>query len=314
MNPTLFKLPFDIPGVGGAYFTSVAVGFIMATVLLVRWAKTNGIQPRLMIDFIIWMAVWGLVGSRILHVIADGHFWDYINLCRDPSLVDWPVDERECRHMGGVWDAINNTCHPARKNCFAWADVTAGGLAFYGGFIAAALFSVYYIKRYKMPAGKMVDMAGWALMLGLAWGRIGCFLSGCCFGMRTDSCAGVHFPSGSPASRHHWDIGLLHTYRIESLSVLPTQIYSAFAGLLIAAIAYLWLRPRKRFDGQVFCISAGLYAVFRFVIEFFRRDARGELLGLSTSQLFAILFVGSCVWLWFVFKKRAKKLRSATTE
>ncbi|MDJ0765276.1 MAG: prolipoprotein diacylglyceryl transferase [Myxococcota bacterium] len=308
----MFRLPFDIPGVGGSYFTCLAVGFILATILLRRWAKHHGIDPRLMVDFIIWMLIWGVVGSRILHVIADGKFWDYINLCRDPSLVDWKIDVRECRALRGVWDAARNVCHPAQKNCWAWADITAGGLAFYGGFVAAALFSIYYIRRYNMPAGKMIDMAGWSLMLGLAWGRMGCFLSGCCFGVRAEPPLGVIFPDKSAASRFHWDQGWLHTYRIESLPVIPTQIYSAFAGIAIAAIAYFWLRPRKRFDGEVFCIAAFLYAAFRFFIEFFRSDERGGLGGLSTSQIVAIGFALCCAYLWIYFKKRARKTIAQT--
>jgi phosphatidylglycerol:prolipoprotein diacylglycerol transferase len=213
-----------------------------------------------------------------------------------------------------VWDAAEAVCHPKEPNCLAWIDLRAGGFAFYGGFIAAALFSVYFIRRHRLPAGKIVDMSGWVLMLGLAWGRMGCILAGCCFGARTDSACGVVFPSGSAASRFHFDQGLLPTYRVESLPVHFVQAYSSLAGILIAAAAYLLIRPRKRFNGQVFCIAAGLYAVFRFFIEFIRRDERGGLLGLSTSQLIALVFLAALAYLYRYFKRQGEKALAAIDE
>jgi phosphatidylglycerol:prolipoprotein diacylglycerol transferase len=308
MHPRLLDFPVSLKGFMGfgldSYFAMVTVGFIIGAVLIRRWAKAKGLDHRLMLDFVIWMAIFGVLGSRLLHVIADGHFMDYVHACTDPSLVDWKVDKRECHSLEGVWDAAKGVCHPRESNCLAWLDVTAGGFAFYGGFIAAALFSVHFIRRHKLPAGKIVDMAGWALMLGLAWGRMGCMLAGCCFGSQTDTALGVVFPGGSAASRHHFDQGLLASYRLESLPVHYVQAYSSLAGLAIAAFAYLWVRPRKRFDGQVFCIAAGLYALFRFSIEFIRRDERGGLMGLSTSQIIAIVFLALIGYFWRYFKKK----------
>ena len=307
MHPRLLDFSVNIKGLSGfgleSYFTMVALGFIIGAILIRRWARAKGIDPRLMTDFVIWMAVFGLLGSKILHVIADGHFMDYVNACVDPAAVDWHVDKGECRNLSGIWDATAKVCHPKKSNCWAWIDITSGGFAFYGGFIGAALFSIYFIRKHKLPAGKIVDMSGWVLMLGVAWGRIGCSLAGCCFGARTDSCLGVAFPPGSAASRFHYHSGWLPSYRMESLPIYFTQFYSALACLLIAAFAYLWVRPRKRFDGQVFCIAAGLYAVFRFLIEFIRNDERGEALGLTTSQLIAVVFVAALAYLWSVFKR-----------
>jgi phosphatidylglycerol---prolipoprotein diacylglyceryl transferase len=312
MHPRLIDISVGVAGfqhiVLPSYFTMVALGFIVAAIMIRRWAGRHGIDQRVMFDFVIWMAIWGIVGSRILHVFADGHFWDYVNVCRDPSLVDWRIDPRECKAIPGTWDAVKGVCHPINKNCLAWADITAGGFAFYGGFIAAGLFSVYFIRRHRLPAGKILDMSGWALVLGLAWGRMGCMLAGCCFGMRTDSALSVVFPMRSPASRYHWEQGWIDSYRLESLPVHYAQAYSAFAALVIAAYAYFLLRPRKRFDGQVFCVSIGLYAIFRFFIEFIRRDERGGLLGLTTSQIVAVLFLGVIAWLWIFLKRRATML------
>ena len=317
MHPRLLDFSVGIKGLSGfgldSYFAMVALGFIIGAILIRRWARAKGLDPRLMTDFVIWMCFFGLLGSKILHVIADGKLTDYINVCINPAAVDWPVDRSECRSLGGIWDVAKNVCHPKESNCWAWIDLTSGGFAFYGGFIGAALFSIYFIRKHKLPAGKIVDMSGWVLMLGVAWGRIGCSLAGCCFGARTDSWLGVIFPSGSAASRSHFHTHLLPTYRMESLPVYFTQLYSAAACLAIAAFAYLVVRPRKTFDGQVFCIASGLYAVARFAVEFIRRDQRGEAIGLSTSQLIAVAFIAALVYLWRVFKRASEKARTPAT-
>lgn len=284
----------------------LATGFILAIVLARRWAGRNNIDKGRMIDFGILMVILGVIGAKILHVIADGHFWDYVHVCTDPSKVDWLIDEKECRILQGVWDSAKNVCHPVKKNCVAW--ISGNGFAYYGGFIAAASFSIWFIRRHKWPAGKVCDMAGWTIPLGLAWGRMGCLLAGCCFGAQTDSVLGIVFPKGSPASRSQWKDHLLDTYRHESLPVHPTQLYEAVGALIIAAIAYFVIRPRKQFDGQVFVVSMIMYAVVRFMLEFIRRDERGGLIGLSTSQLVAIGIVAACSYLWFFFKKRSKRI------
>lgn len=215
MNPRLFDISSGLEGMTHlslpSYFTMVTIGFIIGAILIHRFARLNKLDARVMFDFVVWMAIWGVVGSRILHVLADGHFWDYVHVCTNPALVDWKVDVKECKVLGGVWDAARGVCHPAESNCFAFADLTAGGFAFYGGFIAAGLFAARYVSKHRLPAGKVVDMAAWLLMLGLAWGRMGCMLAGCCFGARTDSALGVVFPPGSPASRQQWEeLSLIH--------------------------------------------------------------------------------------------------------
>jgi phosphatidylglycerol:prolipoprotein diacylglycerol transferase len=82
---------------------------------------------------------------------------------------------------------------------------------------------------------------------------------------------------------------------LPSLPVHPTQIYESAACLAIAAICLIYVHPRKRYDGQVFLSFVTLYAAGRFVLEFWRRDDRGELLGLSTSQLVGLLLVAASI-------------------
>ncbi|MBN2715368.1 MAG: prolipoprotein diacylglyceryl transferase [Deltaproteobacteria bacterium] len=300
MDPSFFHIgDLHLP----PYFLMLSLGFTLVVYLASRWAGRNRLDKGRMIDFGILMVIFGMVGAKVLHIFADGHLLDYINLCRDPSQVNWYVDAQECHYLQGVWDAKTQLCHPENKNCFAW--ISFSGWAFYGGFVAAALFSIWFIRKYKWPAGKICDMGGWTIMLGLAWGRMGCFLAGCCFGAVTHDHFGISFPKGSPASRHQWREGMLDTYREASLPVHPTQLYEAIIAFVIAAVAYFVVRPKKRFDGQVFIFAMVSYAIGRFSLEFIRSDERGAFLGVTTSQWIAMAIVGVCVYLYFVFKKRA---------
>src|SRR5262249_37286373 len=71
-----------------AYFTLLTVGFGLALILTVRESKRLGMDHERILDTNLWMVVWGIIGARLLHLIADGHFHDYVNLCTNPKLVE----------------------------------------------------------------------------------------------------------------------------------------------------------------------------------------------------------------------------------
>jgi phosphatidylglycerol:prolipoprotein diacylglycerol transferase len=151
------------------------------------------------------------------------------------------------------------------------------------------------LKRDKFPFWKAADMAGFAVPLGLAFGRMGCLMAGCCFGATCDLPWAISFPGHSDASQSQFKAHLLPIPSMWSLPVHPTQLYESAASLAIAAACLLWVHPRKRYDGQVFVAFLGLYAVARFALEFLRRDDRGGALGLSTSQLLGVVMVIAAV-------------------
>jgi phosphatidylglycerol:prolipoprotein diacylglycerol transferase len=272
-------------------------------VLLYRWAKRASLPANDILDLWILMIITGVFGARILSVIADGYFWDYVHLCTDPTQVDWPLTKHQCLEgpYDGMWDPVERTCHPAYVDCLAWAKFWKGGLTYYGGFLLAVPSGIVFLRRRGMPVMRVVDASGWAIALGLAWGRIGCWFNGCCFGTVTDSPVGISFPSMSQASKQQFEQGLLAHAGLESLPVHPTQLYEAAFCLAIAVICYAWVERSKRFHGQTFMTFVVLYALGRFVEEFFRNDDRGGLLGLSTSQivglLTAALAAAGIVWL-----------------
>jgi phosphatidylglycerol:prolipoprotein diacylglycerol transferase len=236
------------------------------------------------------MLLAGVAGARVLHVLVDGYFWDYVHLCTDPSRVDWPIDASECVSSAydGVWDAARRVCHPKNADCLAWAKFWAGGLTYYGGLLGASGAAWWLLRRDRFPFWKAADMAGFAVPLGLAFGRMGCLMAGCCFGATCELPWALSFPPRSPASEAQFAAHELASSHFASLPVHPTQIYESAASVIIAAVCLMWIGPRKRYDGQVFAASMALYAVARFLLEFLRRDARGGLLGLSTSQLIGV--------------------------
>lgn len=282
-----------------AYFTLLMLGFAVATWLLVRWAKANRLDHEVIIDLGLIAVLAGVAGGRILHVFADGYFWDYVHLCTEPTKVVWPVVEAsaECVNLGGAWDAVAGHCHAVERDCFAWAKFWSGGLAYYGGLGAAIAACLWFLRREKFPVLATADAAATVIPVGIFFGRIGCFLGGCCFGTVTHGPFGIVFPAFSAASEKQFRDGLLASKGLASLPVHPTQLYEAFGCLAIAIGLRLWL-PRKRFDGQVLLLFLALYAVLRFVIEYVRDDDRGALAGLSTSQLVGVIILGAVATLW----------------
>ncbi len=298
-----------------AYFTMLVVGFALATWLGARWAKRSGLDHETVIDLGLFALIAGVLGARLLHVVADGYFWDYVHLCTDPSLVEWPITEGQCAEVEGLWDAAEGVCRPKEADCFAWLAFWRGGLTYYGGLVAASGFGLWFLRRERFPMLKAADMAGMVIPLGLFWGRLGCFLGGCCFGTVTDHTLGVRFPEWSPASEAQFRAGQLDAPWLESLPVHPAQLYEAVGCLAIGAAMMFWLHPRKRFDGEVFVVFLALYAVLRFLLEFVRADDRGGLLGLSTSQLIGVGVVAVCALAWAKLRRqpRASSDSSAAT-
>src|SRR5581483_10199606 len=124
-----------------SYFVLLLTGFFFATAAGVLWARRIGQNGDVIVDLGLAMLLAGVAGGRILHVIADGHFDDYVHLCTDPSLVDWHISRARClsHDWNGRWDDAAGVCHPTQTDCFAWAKFWAGGLTYYGGFIGASL-------------------------------------------------------------------------------------------------------------------------------------------------------------------------------
>jgi phosphatidylglycerol:prolipoprotein diacylglycerol transferase len=309
-------LQFHLPLLGNvefpAYFTLLTIGFLVAMWITVRESKRLGMDHERILDTNLWMVVWGLIGSRLLHLVADGHFMDYVHLCTDPkavkaidALTSYCTTSAQCGY-DYLCDAQTHACYPPR-DCLAALKLWRGGFAYYGGFLAATAFAFYYVRKHALGWWRTADLAAPAIALGLFFGRVGCYLNGCCFGKPTDSAVGVVFPRGGSAWRAQLDAGLI-AWNGAAHPVHPTQLYEAIGCLAVFAALYFFVRPRRRAEGEVFAGLLILYAVVRSVIEIFRDDDRGVFLGghLSTSQLISLPLFAGGIALLVVLRRRAR--------
>lgn len=157
-----------------------------------------------------------------------------------------------------------------------------GGFVFFGGFLACIVVIVLFDRSYRIGILRLFDIYAPAVALGLGFTRIGCFLSGCCYGQPCDLPWAVTFPAGSFAAKNFGP----------GIAVHPTQLYSSLNGFILFLVLLAFLKWHgKRYHGQVFAIFATLYSVFRFLVEFIRADSgRGFYFGLYTSQWISMLF------------------------
>lgn len=284
MFRTLFEIP--IPFIGKtipihSYGFMMAAGFFVG-IIFARWrAKKEGIDPDLVSDIGIYVLCSGIVGARLFFVVQN--FAEY------------------------------------RGNLVSIFKVYEGGLVFYGGLIASLGTLLLYVKIKKLPFLKVMDVISPSLALGIAFGRIGCFLNGCCYGDVAGSgvfCA-VKFPktidmngmvNGSPVFLHHFEHGLVDLSQNYSLPVHPSQLYSSIACIIIFFILNAFWKYRGK-DGNVLLMFGIVYSVYRFCIEFVRDDNIPLFDSLTISQNISIMvFLCSVI----LFIKRLKVLKNCT--
>ena len=237
MFPVLFEIP------GGlkvhAYGLMVAVGFLAALAWVRYQSKREGIPTQAMTDFAFWLMVAAIVGSRLAFIAVD---WRYYT-----------------------------------ENPLAALRVWEGGLVFYGGLIACIFTAWFYLKKHRLNFWKVADIFMPGVALGHGFGRVGCFLAGCCHGRTCDPKAwyAVVFPARPE--------GLAPP----GIPLYPVQLIEAAAEFLIFALL-AWKSRKKAFDGQILLLYLMTYALVRIGIELLRGDKeRGFVLQgwLSTSQL-----------------------------
>ncbi len=178
-----------------------------------------------------------------------------------------------------------------------------GGLAVWGSILGAVAGGILYALIKRINPWTIFDMAAPVMAQGQVFGRLGCFAAGCCYGIPTDSPLGVTFTDPLTLA----PIGV---------KVHPTQLYEAAYCAVLAALL-IWMRPRRRFRGQLALTYLTLYPLLRSLNELIRGDAsRGyvfeDLLGqhLSSAQFISIVVAAVAAVFW-VRKLRAAKARAA---
>jgi phosphatidylglycerol:prolipoprotein diacylglycerol transferase len=250
--PRLFHIgSFSVP----TYGFLVALGVLVGLWISVRNSEKQGINPDDAWNFGIVVVLCGIFGAKVLYIIND-----------------WSTYAANPREI------------------FSLDTLQAGGV-FSGGLIAAFIGAAWYIRKHHMPALATCDAFAPGLALGHAFGRVGCFSAGCCFGKPTNHFWGVVFTnplansiSGTPLN----------------VRLQPTQLFESAVELAIFVIL-TWRFSRKKFDGQIFGLYLMLYGVARYFLEFIRDDpGRGSVFGgiMSGTQLISILLVlgGGVIW------------------
>src|SRR3954468_13248566 len=138
--------------------------------------------------------------------------------------------------------------------------VRAGGV-FYGGLLAAFGVGLWLIRRYKLPVWTTGDLIAPGIALGHIVGRFGCLMAGCCYGRPTSVPWGITFTDPVAAANVGTPL---------SIPLHPTQLYDAGAEAVILAILLFTERRGRPFPGRTFWMYMLLYAISRFVIEFYR--------------------------------------------
>ena len=159
--------------------------------------------------------------------------------------------------------------------------VRAGGV-FYGGLLAALAVGLWLVRRYKLPMWTTADLIAPGIALGHIVGRFGCLLAGCCYGRPSDVAWAITFTN---------PVASVNVGTPLDVPLHPTQIYDAGASALILVFLLLFERRGRPFPGRTFWSYMLLYAIARFVVEMFRGDERGMIVGLSTSQFVSVLIV-----------------------
>ena len=225
------------------YSVMIALGFIIAMGLCLLRAKKKNVNGDVITDIGLIGVIAGFLGAKILYIIVS-----YKELFTNP------------------------------KNVIGFPAIFSGFVA-YGGIIFGFLGLFIYARVKKINAAEYIDFIIPFIAMVQGFGRIGCFLAGCCYGAPTDSFLGVTFPA---------------PHSMAGIKVWPTQLFSAAGDFAICGILLLFSTKNKK-KGNVCVLYAILYAIGRFAVEFFRADERGFIalgnFSLSTSQFISLLIL-----------------------
>jgi phosphatidylglycerol---prolipoprotein diacylglyceryl transferase len=268
MRPVLFSLRIGSREMGlHTYGVLIATGLAIGIVVAYREGRRRGLDGGRLLDLAFWLTVTGLVGSRLAY-----------------GLVNARAFARAC--AGSDLDAGARTLGRMVSDCTRVLQVWEGGLVFYGGLLGAAAVAVLFARRQGWSFWVVGDVFAPGVAIGHAFGRLGCFAAGCCFGKLDQGALGVSFPRGSVAFDELASVGGVAPGASLTPPLHPTQLYEAAGELGLFALLLL-LRPRLRSrPGALLLVYAAAYALLRFVIEIYRGDfARAYVLPLVTPRL-----------------------------
>lgn len=241
------------------YGLMIGIGVLVCIWMGMHRAKKYGMKEDAVLDIAIFGLICGFLGAKLLYVIVE---WKAF--IQDPLSV-----------------------------------LGSEGFVVYGGIILGVLSAIIYCKRKGLIFLEYFDLLSASIAVAQGFGRIGCFLAGCCYGRETDSALGVIFPAGSLAPA--------------GVKLLPTQLFSS-AGDFGIMFALLWHFKRRKHVGDTGFVYMLIYGVGRFLIEMLRNDNRGGVGSLSTSQFISIFIVAAAVLLLLYNKKYGKEVQTTAAQ
>ncbi len=251
MYPELLKIG---PFTLHSFGLMMALGFLAALLAMRRLARGTHRDSDYLSRLLVWLMVGGLAGSRLAYVLEH-----WRNEFSGRPLDIFRIDQ--------------------------------GGLMFYGGVIGAIVAIFVFAHRRREHPLEILDLAAAVLPLGHAFGRMGCFLNGCCYGRCTQGPLAVRFPAGSFPWHDHLRQGIIASEATHSLPIVPTQLLEMGANLALFALLFaVGLRHPRR--GSITGLYLLLYPVIRFIMEIFRGDPRMTLGALSVGQVISLGLFG----------------------
>lgn len=239
----------------GSYTLMILLGVLIALIIFTVFLKHMKSSKIIIVDLIICVLVAIMFG--IVSAILFQNLYDFIE---SPNTYRW-----------------------------SWSMTFIGGLI--GGAIAFFLmYFIFYRKSHEGILEIFFTIAPGTITIAHAFGRIGCFLAGCCYGIDSNEWYAIYFPT------------------LER-KVIPTQLFEAIFLIILSSILLLLAFKKKRFSYNM-PIYLLAYGIFRFMIEFIRGDHRGFTLGfMSPSQLMSILFIViALAYFIFDFDKLIRKI------
>lgn len=239
-----------------SYGLMIAIGVVFAFMAAEKRAPKKGLDAEQIWPLGIWCAVGGFLGAKLLYVITE---WK--------TLFAGQMTFRDILY----------------------------GFVVYGGIIGGILAGYLYCKVKKLKFLKHFDIVMPSIALAQGFGRIGCFLAGCCYGKETDAWYGMEFNH----SVYQNMIGV---------KVIPTQLIMSVANFAHFFIL-IFIANKVKKDGVIAGCYLLFYSVDRFLIEFLRDDPRGGVGGLSTSQFISLFIFAAGVLMVLFFGLRKEKNR-----
>jgi phosphatidylglycerol:prolipoprotein diacylglycerol transferase len=235
------------------YGLMIGIGVLFGIWMVIRRAKKRDMDTDLIFNFCLQTLVYGFLGAKLLYIIIE-----YKEFIQNPLTI-----------------------------------LSSGGFVVFGGILSGLLAAVIFCRKKNVSFLQHLDLLVPSVALAQGFGRIGCFLAGCCYGSETDSFFGIVF--------RHSD------FAPNNVKLIPTQLLMSFGDFIIVLILLLYAKKNRKM-GRIGGLYLILYSIGRFAIEFFRDDYRGSIGILSVSQFISLFTLVGGILLFFIkFKPFVKK-------